>query len=750
MKHVFIVVIGVLCFIQSKAQIIAHPPIGFVSSDVNIHIDTVTVNDTSTNLVFTVKYKTGNHLNIPKETYIQPIGDSEKYFIRNSIGISIGNQNIIPANGEVHYTLIFSKIKPGVTSIDFGENVKEGKKIYDISLTAKQTDLPKNLYGEWYNTEDGNLEYAFYQKQIVYNNIVWKYGKTNFKNGKGTIELLNNKEKLILPISKIGNDGYLIQNKAFSKDIHQCTKIISHEKYTLPVFKLDTAFYSGCIKNYNSRIGVKTIVVYQNNVLTGVQNSFVANIDSSGSFHFKIPIYSPQQIYVRASFYVGSVYLEPGKKVFSIIDNDSTFFMGELASLNSELNFLDKEQPYNYFEAKRLISNATPDQYKNYCEQLEKKENNSLEVVYKTGTISDKAYQVKQLDIRYDNLSHLLEHQLYYRSDNNQKNDSLPLSYYSFLNNDALNNPLAIIAPNYWIFINRLKYLDTLCPKNITYSFSDILDKLNKDGYQYLPDQKLLVDSLQIIKHSDTGTRRNFYKRNNNKISDLTDAHTAIFLAVARKNYRDSCLKSLFNIDKGICSDVMFAQDVANIIVQELTPVSPAELNGLKRKITTTPISDYLDTCNQRTIAQIELNKKAGGYFVNGIPDVQADKVFDNIISKYKGKVIYIDFWATWCGPCRDGIKAIAPLKEELKGKNIVFVYITDETSPLNTWQNMIPDIKGEHYRLNKDDWNYLRGMFNIGCIPHQVLVDTNGKIINPDIVFRDPADIKKLLTKYM
>ena len=39
-------------------------------------------------------------------------------------------------------------------------------------------------------------------------------------------------------------------------------------------------------------------------------------------------------------------------------------------------------------------------------------------------------------------------------------------------------------------------------------------------------------------------------------------------------------------------------------------------------------------------------------------------------------------------------------MKEELKDKDILYLYITGETSPLKTWENMIPDIHGEHFRL--------------------------------------------------
>ena len=118
-------------------------------------------------------------------------------------------------------------------------------------------------------------------------------------------------------------------------------------------------------------------------------------------------------------------------------------------------------------------------------------------------------------------------------------------------------------------------------------------------------------------------------------------------------------------------------------------------------------------------------------------------------MANYGGKVIYVDFWATWCGPCRAGIKEIGPLKDELKGENIIFVYITNETSPEETYKNMIPSIKGEHYRLKQDEFNYLAAKFQITGIPHYVLVDKEGKVVNSSLGFNTNEALKEIFKKY-
>ena len=110
-------------------------------------------------------------------------------------------------------------------------------------------------------------------------------------------------------------------------------------------------------------------------------------------------------------------------------------------------------------------------------------------------------------------------------------------------------------------------------------------------------------------------------------------------------------------------------------------------------------------------------------------PDVPSDQLFEAIIAPHKGKVVLVDFWNTWCSPCRAALKANEPLKTgELAGKDIVWVYIANETSPIGKYVEMLPEIEGLHYRLNDEQWKQLTNKdFDIDGIPSYVLVKKDG-----------------------
>ena len=128
----------------------------------------------------------------------------------------------------------------------------------------------------------------------------------------------------------------------------------------------------------------------------------------------------------------------------------------------------------------------------------------------------------------------------------------------------------------------------------------------------------------------------------------------------------------------------------------------------------------------QKRIAD-ELASQGGVYFQK-FDDVAPADILQTILARYKGKVVLIDVWATWCGPCKAGHKMMAPWKKELKGKNIQFVYITSPSSPLATWQGMIKDIDGDHYYLTREQYDYILKHYESEGIPTYAIYDTQGQ----------------------
>lgn len=150
----------------------------------------------------------------------------------------------------------------------------------------------------------------------------------------------------------------------------------------------------------------------------------------------------------------------------------------------------------------------------------------------------------------------------------------------------------------------------------------------------------------------------------------------------------------------------------------------------------------------QQRIAQ-QLTSQESVFFQK-YDDVAPENILQTILDKYKGKTVVIDIWATWCGPCRAGHQAMKPMKEEMKGKNIQFVYITSPTSPLSTWQEMIKDIDGDHYYLTKEQYSYILEKYESNGIPTYAIYDTKGEQTFKTIGFSGVEVFKEELGKVM
>ncbi len=95
-------------------------------------------------------------------------------------------------------------------------------------------------------------------------------------------------------------------------------------------------------------------------------------------------------------------------------------------------------------------------------------------------------------------------------------------------------------------------------------------------------------------------------------------------------------------------------------------------------------------------------------------------------LSQFKGKVVIIDFWATWCGPCRAGIPHLIELYNKYHSKGLFIIGVgLDDTSRLRQFVSEV----GINYPTLIDQDKRVAGMYGIRAIPTTFFVDKKGRM---------------------
>jgi thiol-disulfide isomerase/thioredoxin len=179
---------------------------------------------------------------------------------------------------------------------------------------------------------------------------------------------------------------------------------------------------------------------------------------------------------------------------------------------------------------------------------------------------------------------------------------------------------------------------------------------------------------------------------------------------------------------------------------------------GESKKLSKTDFEDYqkrfVSTCKTERYADyfqksvMPMNDKISATSLYDVNKKLVD--FKEITSK--NKITYVDFWASWCAPCRAEMPDSKKLREEYAAKGVNFVYIsTDENAA--DWDKAnkkigLPDDMS--FLLPNPAESPLKKQFKINAIPRYMLIDKNGKIINDDAPRPSDKEIRGVLDELL
>jgi thiol-disulfide isomerase/thioredoxin len=757
-----------LAIIVSGQKVIENPKCG-LRNQTMVNITQIEINDTVTVLSFHLTYPAGTPVGIGAKSYIQIAGNSDTLFMtgKEAPEPDATGWFIVPEDG-LTYKLFFPPIDPKTSKIDFGEPNAGAWKIYDIEINEQTYNsiIPKDFAGNWFSEDNGNWTYSFFEKTAIFDHKTWEYVSVEKENDFYRIKLKSGKEEKIIYGKPVNETNCMIgdtpaSTKKFSREMVRSNNLVS-EKFEEPLFKPGTVIYKGFLKGFNTRIGTNTGMIRFSNRLTNKQESYLIKLDENGYFEVEFPLDFPQELTVSLPLFTERVFFEPGKTLFHLLNTgdaeNSSLFMGESAEVNTGILATSKIKT-GQTQLIEGIEKMTEDEYLNYIKTVAENERKALTQIQKERNLDEKTMQIRNLDIDFRLAQNAIQFNQnrrinwFYSNQKLKENERLPfvpaqsdISNLDFLKNTPVNDKTALLSSEYFNLLSAIRFTDFA---RLQGSYSYILGlfrkQLETDGIKLTGEQTDMFDFVKINleeNYSDEANM-NFSKTYGQNMRSLMQKHQDVYNQVSNQvmleNFKTN-LKKVFDIEEGLAMDIINTQ--AYLVSLKPETLNEEKFTKAKSSVQTDYLKELVISSYYESKAELAVKNTPAEY----VPKTEAEKFFDGLIKKYRGKVVYVDFWATWCAPCKDGIARIKPLKEEMAKEDVVFVYITNPTSPEKDYQKAIPDIKGEHFKVSADDWNLLTSKFNIYGIPHYALVDKTGRIVNPHLNHLENEPLKKLL----
>jgi thiol-disulfide isomerase/thioredoxin len=449
---------------------------------------------------------------------------------------------------------------------------------------------------------------------------------------------------------------------------------------------------SGRIINYDKTTGNEVLTVYINDNGRATQLNFPTNIDSSGNFRVKFKRYYPQDVMIsyKTNF---RVIVHPGDSLHVEFNGntnqrvkifETVKYSGDAAELNQMLSSYLKQ----YFEnrpntklihRKEKICNSN--EYKNFQDSVRDERKTRRDQFIKNYKPDKELINWINTSIQLSYYEDLLDYPRNHKRHNNLPRDwRIENSYFDFIESiPRIDSKSLIYADTRWLINRYLSYIF-----NIAWRSANLVAKSNPDSLIFHKIIELSPDN-GLIKQL---TLNEFVNQRFSKYElEIYENHQMTINEIIKEPYLIEPLKKHYNEKKHYLSSKISAK----------------------------------------------------GLELNSFQDKQASELWSKILNDGHDKVIYIDCWAIWCGPCRAEFPHTKRMIEYYKNDHVKFVYLCFDSKE-NAWKALLNEneyLKGNHYLLNEKQGSYFKKLLNVRGFPTYVIVAKEGNIVRTGSSFR-------------
>lgn len=631
----------------------------------------------------------------------------------------------------------------------------------------------------WRNEATGDWFIGFAPKHVIYNNKVWIIATQTEKDGSYMLKLDNG---TVIKVSKFNNNlrSITIGNE---KPV-SCTPITTTALPDYPTKNQRNGFVDN-----NYQIGDSAILIgwmkdmpqdgwnYGREFGVGIENIFArqeittyAKMDSLGRFSLKIPLINSSQVFIDWNRSRLSSVMEPGKTYFLLCDfkTGQRLFMGDDVRVQNELL-------------------AYPHQFAN--DRIEDMEPGIMDaMLFKNHTDSMRLLRMTELQERIDKHPNLSQRYIDYLT-----------GYYLTGQGESMMQarfhiPSRELPQEYMDYVGQL-WQQKVKPYTLYRDFStfmrDYIDQLEENRQLDLADQTVRavrrLEQQGIIKLTPEESKLlddyTPLSKEMDRLLNYAKSHEESHLMIEEFEKNDTIVKAykLFDslgeplkreqasinihsnltmIDSVGCDhhlrDIYLACYLWRFIDATRSPLPPFLMESAEQEIQLPLALSIVKTLNDKYEA-LQNKDLAGAASLRPSTDVEnmsdGETILRKIIEPYKGRIIYLDIWGTWCGPCKAALKESHKLKEALMDYDIIYLYLANH-SPEESWKNTIKEynLTGEncvHYNLPESQQEAVEHYLNVNACPTYKLIDRQGNIYDFDWLHANhPGHLKEAIAK--
>ena len=671
----------------------------------------------------------------------------------------------VSESGKTDVALHFQPLPQDVRQFDLVEGyARNFFKIWDITdPTYKQQASLFN--SSWRNVETGEWAISLFNDYAVYNNKVWQYEKKSDKK----IVLSSGNDKIAISIGKEkeGKRVFAFDGKKLTLSAITASTITDYPTADETSFNTElkegNAVVSGWLRYPKEMLQSSlTVEASLGNVATDDYTHHSTQADSLGRFELNVPLVGTQGVSLlirngqNKPIDGVSVVLTPGEKYFMLKDYKSsqTLFMGDDARLQNELQSESPSVGYVGFIDNPVSDDSVSVMAKKWIRSYERCVAQSKDFLAQHPNMSKRfRYYIREsqrinvcsqlLMMHYETYSRLLPTNIMqWVEEHSAVDTSLPVNLISGMASMLRykRECYTWADPRINVLWRRASALLWLESKGMIHLSNEDkvaisqVEKMNREIftlYTRIKDRRVLNDSIQGVEE---------------KYAAYVNVVTKIQVSA---DYQKAVNTLCVGGEQGIANDIIdslvtdplvnslhrtqilneYIEHERCALPEELEPYIALIKEPFFRNVITKKNDYYKQLMKEKEAAVNSVLHPSSD--VEGLTDGKA--IIDKIVEPYRGKIVYLDIWGTWCAPCKRKLSESHKLKAELGDYDIVYLYLANR-SPEKSWKNVIAEYNLTepncvHYNLPADQQHAVEQYVGLTGYPTYRLFDKQGRM---------------------